>query len=333
MNPRARVEAALALDVADRPPVGAWGHDYLSEWSPRDLAESHIRAQRRFGWDFVKFQPRATCFGEAFGSEFRPSGDPHEGPVFVRTGTAGASDLAGIEPVRIDTGPLADQVASLRRVAEALGQEVPVIQTVFSPLSVADFVLGEGPKAIIPALRDHPEAVARAMGSIAATLVDFIGASVDAGAAGIFFAVVQLATEDLLSQREYEELVLPFDLRVLQALPSAAWFNVAHLCGSRIHFGLSRLLPVQAISWSANDLGNPSLEDGIQLSGKAAMGGVGHQTTLLTGPEEAIAAEASGAAAANGGRGIFVAPGCSVPTRTPPSHLSALADSLLKGRG
>ena len=38
MTGRQRVEAALAMEVADRPPVGAWGHTYREEWSPEDLA-------------------------------------------------------------------------------------------------------------------------------------------------------------------------------------------------------------------------------------------------------------------------------------------------------
>ncbi|TMC33908.1 MAG: hypothetical protein E6J28_13740 [Chloroflexi bacterium] len=66
MTGRKRVEAAIAMGVADRPPVGAWGHTYREEWSPSDLAAITVDRARRFGWDFVKFQPRAstsTAFG------------------------------------------------------------------------------------------------------------------------------------------------------------------------------------------------------------------------------------------------------------------------------
>src|SRR5438046_4744443 len=72
MTGRKRVEAAIAMGVADRPPVGAWGHTYREEWSPPDLAAITVDRARRFGWDFVKFQPRASPFAEAFGSVSHP---------------------------------------------------------------------------------------------------------------------------------------------------------------------------------------------------------------------------------------------------------------------
>ena len=74
MDGRERVEAALTLGLGDRPPVGAWGHTYREEWSPEDLAAITVERARRFGWDFVKFQPRASSFAEAFGSVYKPSG-------------------------------------------------------------------------------------------------------------------------------------------------------------------------------------------------------------------------------------------------------------------
>src|SRR5260370_5127160 len=81
---RDRVEAALAMGMADRPPVGAWGHTYHEEWSPDALAAITVERARRFGWDFVKFQPRASCFAEAFGSVYQPSGHRLRAPILVQ---------------------------------------------------------------------------------------------------------------------------------------------------------------------------------------------------------------------------------------------------------
>jgi uroporphyrinogen decarboxylase len=63
------VEAALALDVADRPPVSAWGHNYDLEWDAAALARETVERTARLGLDFVKLQLRATTLAEVVGSE------------------------------------------------------------------------------------------------------------------------------------------------------------------------------------------------------------------------------------------------------------------------
>src|SRR5258708_5500326 len=74
MTGRERVRAAIEMGVADRPPVGAWGHTYREEWSPEALAAITVQRARQFGWVFVKCQPRASSFAEAFGSVYKPAG-------------------------------------------------------------------------------------------------------------------------------------------------------------------------------------------------------------------------------------------------------------------
>src|SRR5438132_13133489 len=84
MDGRERVEAALALGLGDRPPVGAWGHTYHEEGSPEALAAITVERARRFGWDLVKFQPRASCFAEAFRSAYQPTGHRRRAPVLMK---------------------------------------------------------------------------------------------------------------------------------------------------------------------------------------------------------------------------------------------------------
>lgn len=327
MESRTRVEAALDLDVADRPPIGAWGHSYLKEWSPKDLASATIGAQRAYGWDFVKFQPRATCFAETFGAKFHPSGDPLKAPVSEGSLIRAPADWEKVARIDPNPSPLADQVESVGLVAGELGAGIPVMQTVFSPISVAAYLSGRTKRRLIEALRDSRNEFTDALERIASVLVDFSIRSVEAGAAGIFYAISGYASSYFISSEEYRSRLLEFDRRVLEALPTAAWFNVVHICGSRIHFDLTKELPVRAVSWSVHGRDNPSLQDGLTRSAKAAMGGIDQRGTLLRGPKEAIAQEADAAIKANGGRGVLLAPGCSVPPEVPAAHLTALSEA------
>jgi uroporphyrinogen decarboxylase len=329
MKQKARVRAALSLERPERPPTGWWGHTFREEWSPQALAAATVARQRAYGLDFVKLQPRACCFAEAFGSEYRPSGDERTKPVLVSPAVTSMADWSRLPSVNAEAPALHDQVEVVRMVTAELGPEVPVIQTVFSPLTVAGYLIGEDRSRAVAELREQPEAVGASLERIADALSDFAARSVAAGAAGIFYAISGYASEDLLSREEYLTLALPHDRRVLAAVPPDAWFNVLHLCGARIHFDLASALDVHAVSWSVHERGNPSLAEGRDRGRRAVMGGLDHAGTLVRGSSEAVREEARAAVRSTGGRGLLLAPGCSVPPEAPEENLRAVTQSVV----
>lgn len=323
---RERVEAAIAMGVADRPPVGAWGHTYREEWSPDDLAAVTVERARRFGWDFVKFQPRASTFAEAFGSEYRPAGHRLRAPVLVN---AAVPDLEAWRTVElVNRKALDDQVESIGKVARALGRDVPVIQTVFSPVTVGGYLVGKSQARIVREMRRHPDIVMPALDRIAEALIDFNRRSVEAGAAGVFYAISGYAGKGVMPEAVYRELALPYDVHVLKSRPKAAWFNVVHLCGSNLHFDLAREMPAQVVSWSVHNQGNPSLAEGRKIAGRAVMGGLAQRSTLVYGPAAKIEAEARRVVEEAGPRGLLVAPGCSVPPRVRDANLAVIVPAV-----
>ncbi len=326
MDGRQRVEAALALGLGDRPPVGAWGHTYREEWSPSDLAAITVERARRFGWDFVKFQPRASTFAEAFGSVYKPSGHRLKGPVMEQVAVPDVESWRSVHLANAKA--FDDQVESIGIVARELGPGVPVIQTVFSPITVAGYLVGKSKSRVLRELRRSPELIRPALDRIADGLVDFSRRSVEAGAAGVFYAISGYASKDAMPEAVYRDLVLPYDVDILKRLPRAAWFNVVHLCGSHLHFGLARDMPVPAVSWSVHNQGNPSLAEGRAISGKAVMGGLGQRSTLIYGPPASVEAEARRAVGETGGRGLLLAPGCSVPPRARDANLAAMVSAV-----
>jgi uroporphyrinogen decarboxylase len=314
------------LSVADRPPASAWGHTYREEWSPRELAAITVKRARQFGWDFVKFQPRASSFAEAFGSVYKPAGHRLKGPVMV---SAAVPDLESWRSVSlVNSAALSDQVESIAMVARELGPDVPVMQTVFSPITVGGYLVGKSQARVVRELRKHSEVVRPALDRVAQALVDFSRRSVEAGAAGIFYAISGYASKDAMPEAVYRQLVMPYDIGVLDQLPRAAWFNAVHLCGSNLHFGLARDMPAQAVSWSIHNQGNPSLLEGREISGRAVMGGMSQRTTLINGSRQEIESEARRAITETGGRGLLLAPGCSVPPRVRDANLEAMVSAV-----
>jgi uroporphyrinogen decarboxylase len=323
VDSRGRVRAALAGREVDRPPVGAWGHTYREEWSPEQLARVTIDRARRLRWDFVKFQPRATFFSEAFGNRYRPSGHRLRAPVLE---TAAVPDLDSWKQLRlVDRKAMDEQARALGLVVQELGEEVPVLQTVFSPITVGSYLVGRDKRRVVRELRRHPEVVLPALEKVLDALLDFSRKSVEAGAAGVFYAISGFATPDAMPVQVYDELVFPLDQRFCSALPAAAWFNVVHLCGSRVNLDVARRLPVQCVSYSIHNAGNPSLGEARRLTGKAVMGGLEQRRVLVSGPEQAIERQVREAVEDTGGRGLLLAPGCSVPPRAREANLALLA--------
>ena len=64
------------------------------------------------------------------------------------------------------------------------------------------------------------------------------------------------------------------------------------------------------------------------MTGKPVMGGLGQRGSLLYGPPAEVEAEARRAIAETGGRGLLLAPGCSVPTRAKDVNLAAMVSAV-----
>jgi uroporphyrinogen decarboxylase len=341
VDPRRRVEAAFRAETPpDRPPVTAWGHDFLAEWSPAALADSTIERARRFGWDLVKLQPRASCFAEAFGSDYRPSGNALEGPTLASWPIERVEDWRELPDVDASAPPLADQVEACARVVEAIGGERPVFQTVFSPFTVASYLAADGTaeatrrrpdliakdqRRAVEHLLARPDLMATALETIGAMLADFVRRSLAAGADGIFYGIGGAASSAALARSEYEKLLLPHDLALLEAIPPGT-LVIVHLCGAELHFDLARESRADAISWATAERGNPSLAEGRELCGLAVVGGVAEVSALVDGSPSDVRRAVRTAIDETGGRGVVVAPGCSVPPAAASANLAAMAD-------
>jgi uroporphyrinogen decarboxylase len=334
LTKRERVEAALRGEPIDRPPVAAWRHFIPEERSAESLAEAHLRFFAEYDWDWLKVNPRATYYAEAWGSRF--DYDDYSGvlPRQLHTPVAAPADLAAITPRSPTAGAFAEQLDLLRRIKDG-SADAPLIQTVFSPLSVLTFLIARpddpaGDAALAVRferlrglLHEHPQAVHAALGAIAETLAGYAAASVDAGASGIFFAIVRLARAGVLTEPEYAAFGRPYDLQVLQAVQGAS-FNLLHVCGPQVYFDLVGDYPVHAINWAAVGQGNPSLREARGRTSKALVGGVDEHGVIQHGSPEQVAAAAQAAIADAGATGLLLAPGCAVAGDAPAANLHAL---------
>lgn len=330
---RERVAAALRGEPADRVPVAAWRHFVDHEWDPTRLADVTLAHWKTFDWDWIKLNPRATYFAEAWGNRYDPGSYVGVLPKLVEAPLQTGTGLEGIRPVPATGGVFGEQLQLLRRVRSGAA-DTPVLQTVFSPLSVLAFLaarpgdqiaelgLGSDFAHVRRLINADPDAVHGALDAIATTLAEYAAATLDAGADGIFFAIVRLAREGVLTPEQVERFVLPYDRRVLEAVPGAS-FNLLHVCGPGIYFDQVAELPAHAVSWASTDRGNPSVGEGHARSPRALVSGVDEAGALLSGSAGEVEHEAL-AAIAGGGSRFLLSPGCGVDPSAPAANLHAL---------
>ncbi len=326
MTKHQRVRAALAGADVDRVPLSFWGHDFFREWTPEGLAQAMLERHRRYDWDYMKVNPRATYYAEAWGCRYKPSRDPTRGPDTVDYVLKSPSDLDNVRPVDVHDGPFAEHIQALRLIAEGLVGDAPFVQTVFSPLSVIGRMANGDRDAVRRWMREAPDALHRALAAVTESLAAYAAACLEAGADGIFFPTVEWATYDNATPDEYNHFARPYDLRVLQAA-AAGWFNILHVCRQNNMLALLLDYPVHAFNWASSQPGNPSLAEGLAQTDKAVMGGVDQATIAGASPDE-VAAEVREALRQTGARRLLLAPGCSISPLTPDANLHAAADAV-----
>jgi uroporphyrinogen decarboxylase len=326
MTHRERVLAAVRGEPVDRPPVSFWGHAYDRESSAEALAGATLEDWRRYEWDFVKLNPRASYHGEVWGLRYEYSGRPHEKPVRVHTPVQSVRDWDGIRARKTTADPLAEQLEAIRLVRRGLPDDVLLIETVFTPLAIATYLAGS-PQVVLEHLREDEARVRTALSAIRDTFRPFVHDALRAGADGLYFATVHWATRDLLSAERYAALAREDDLDVLAEARGAA-FNILHVCRkNNLLFDLADY-PAHAYSWAADEPGNPGLARGLERIRGAAVGGIAHEGALQAPGPEAVLAQVLEGWRETGGRRWIVAPGCSIPTTTPPENLAAVREAV-----
>ena len=155
MTPRDRVWAALLGEPVDRPPVSFWGHVYHRESTAQELVDHTLERYERYGWDWIKLNPRKHYHVEPWGVRYRYPGTPDVKPKLEAWPIAAGDDWATIREVPHDQGALGEQLEAVRMLRARLPQDVPVVQTVFTPLAILG-EMTETPQDLKQHLATHP---------------------------------------------------------------------------------------------------------------------------------------------------------------------------------
>jgi uroporphyrinogen decarboxylase len=232
-------------------------------------------------------------------------------------------DWAKLTVLDPNTGSLGGTIQALQLITKDLGPDIPVIQTIFSPLSQAKNLVGRD--NLVPHLRQHPDALRAGLQIIAESTARYVDAAVKTGIAGVFFAV-QHAQYGLLSPQEYNEFGRNYDLQVLEAI-GGLWLNMLHLHGENIFFDQFVNYPIEIINWHDQDT-PPSLTKAKSLFSGVVCGGLKREMTMVLGTPDIVRSEARAAIEVTGGSSFILGTGCVTPITAPRANLLAARQSV-----
>jgi len=321
VNHRQRIEAAIRGLPTDRIPVALWRHFPEDDQDPARLAARTLEWQAAWDCDLVKFMPSGTYGVEDWGAKTAFRGAANGAREVIEPAIRAAGDWSRLAALDVGCGVLGAQNDALRRVAGALRGSVPILQTVFSPLTTARKLAGE---RLFEDLREQPETVEHGLRRITATTIEFARAAIAAGAEGLFFAT-QLATAEALTPAEYERFGCRYDLEIFAALEGAAPLSLLHLHGERVYFDRLSRYPVPMINWH-DRITPPALGEGAARFPGAVVGGIEERDAIVRATPQALRAQVRDAVAQTGGRRLIVGPGCVAAIAAPEDNIRAIID-------
>lgn len=332
MNSTQRIKAMLAGKRPDQLCTSAWWHMPMVDKNPRDLAKATIDFVENNQFDFVKMMYNTSFFCQDFGMEVEYSRNPFDWMPRIRKPAAvHVRDFCDIPMPNPSKGNLGRQLEATKIVSDHFAGTVPVIGTLFTPLSLyKDMVTFCSGDSAYAAMRHDPRALHRALEMITETSIRFLEELKKVGADGVFIASHFCGPD--MPEEYYREFIRPYDLQVMEKASELMWFNIHHIHGST-QLMMDRFLdyPCQAISWEDCFAGPDSgftMADIRKKTDKILIGGIemwsdyysetndrdAVKATLLRRGEEAVKQAGFGS--------LILAPGCAAPLDVPPYRFS-----------
>lgn len=309
MDQRTRVLNAMDKKEVDHVPVGFWFHFGGEEAVGEACVKAHLKYYRETDLDFVKIM----CDNYF----------PYPLPEVKK-----AEDWKTLKPLTADHPFIREQVERAKAIVEEIGRERCVFYNVFAPFSSLRFgaeAVGVSDADVMAYIREDKNAVMAALDVIAqsnALLAQLL--ITEAGCDGIYYCV-QGGEYDRFLPKEYQEIITPSDLYVLEHANRFSDYNILHMCGwagNRNQLGVWQDYPAKVVNWAVYVEGM-SLEEGRYfMDGRTSLGGFEthwdehtQQGILYTGTKEELQQYTKDLIINHGKTGLMLGGDCTIDAK------------------
>ncbi|MEE8577309.1 MAG: uroporphyrinogen decarboxylase family protein [candidate division Zixibacteria bacterium] len=326
---RERLLRIIAGERPDRFAASFWRHFFSREHDAEGTAVAMIDFQKQFDWDFIKVNPRADFHVQDYGLKLDYSTDDLVKHIKSDFPVKTIDDWQKIEPLPLTSPVLSEHLKTVSLIRKAFGKDLPILMTVFTPLSIAGRLVEER-SLLLEHLREAPQKVESAVKAICETFTAFSSELRNAGADGLFYATTHWATSDKFSWDEYKRLALPYDLKVIQATGDDA-INLLHICSSNCFLYEMAAIDhrCQLLNWDATDPSNPSIADaGKRITNMVMAGGIEYGESFSKSTAKEVADSIEDFKSTHDPARAIIAPGCAVDPSVPTENLMAIRERL-----
>lgn len=272
MNKIKRVETVLKGGRPDKIPA-CFSYHYESHFDTARMAQEHVKTFRETGVDVYKLMQDYVQMID----------------VDVKV----PSDWDKVKFPGCSSPVYQKLLDVIKRILDLTGHDALIFQTMFGPLKTA--VQNYGYDRVMAHAKEAPDKLAAAVLRIADAQTEWVAGFIEAGVDGIFYSG-QFSEPGRFTKAEFDKLVAPGDLMVLNAAERSGGKNILHICGEPDYEYKSTpewydAYPSAIVNWSVKDTGL-SLKDGRKLfGGKPVLGGMNNRGNILNGSDESIREE------------------------------------------
>ncbi len=292
MNKFERMKAAIEAKPVDKIPVGFWLH-FPGVEEVNELRKAHIHMYRQTNMDLIKIM--------------------YEYGYDMETSVKTPSDWYKIKPATRKSSFYKKQVDLIKGILDECGGECMIFSTMYGPFKSA--VIATEDALLMEHSKENPKAVCAGINAIAEGLADIAQGYLEQGLDGIYYAA-QFSEPGRFSRLQWESLVKPYDLKILNTISEAEKYTILHICGEpeydfKTNIEWYQDYPADLVNWAVHK-NNYALEKGRRFFNKPILGGIDNRGTIYTGTHDQIANEVTDVLKSNDLTGFVAGADCTL---------------------
>ena len=292
---------------------------YCSDY--RHLADSAMLCYEKFGFDMVCAISDPMREAEGFGAQvIIPDDAVPYSPVKRLQSIEDIATLRVIDPSQ--GRRMSDRVEAVRLLKQRAGQDVPVVGWVEGALAECCDLMHM--QEVFINMLDEPEAIQELIEICTQQGILFAQAQVEAGADII--GIGDAATS-LIGPALYEEFVVPYQKRMIQAVHDMGAKVKLHICGN-INPVMHLIAQVGADMVDMDHMVDMERAAGILPEDCCICGNFNPVDILYDGTPDVVRQAVRNCMQVGGRNNTFVAPGCEIPKDTPVENVLAIREAL-----